>query len=227
MTGLGPLGDRAFLARFATEAEAAAWAGTLGALGLPGVVEVTLAYASVAVFADPDHADLDDLEARLRSLEPAGTGRPTGRTIAIPVLYDGLDLADVARAVGLRIPEVIALHASIPYPVFAVGFLPGFPYAGYLPAPLDALPRRAEPRLRVAAGSVAIAARQTGIYPSDSPGGWHLLGRTPLRIVDPAAAHFPIRPGDSIRFEPIDAGEFRGREGDLLPGPPASGDGRP
>ena len=219
MIVLGPLGDRAFLARFATDAEAAAWAGTLEALRIPGVIEVALAYATVAVFADPDRLDLDALQARLRALEATGPDRPTGRSLTIPVLYDGEDLADVAGATGLSIPDVIEIHTSVPYRVFAVGFQPGFPYLGYLPPPLDTLPRRPEPRLRVPAGSVAIAARQTGIYPTDSPGGWHLLGRTPLRIVDLPTARFPIRAGDSIRFEAIDEGEFRRRGGEPLAGP--------
>ena len=87
--------------------------------------------------------------------------------------------------------------------MFAVGFLPGFPYAGYLPDALSGLGRRAAPRVRVPAGSVAIAGRQTGVYPSESPGGWHLIGRTPLRIVDVEGGHFPIRAGDRIRFRPI------------------------
>ena len=118
--------------------------------------------------------------------------------------------------VGLRTDEVIALHAGRDYVVFAVGFLPGFPYAGYLPPELSGLARRAEPRLAVAAGSVAIAGRQTGVYPSESPGGWHLLGRTPLRIADPEAGRFPIRAGDAIRFQPIDKDEYEARRHERL-----------
>ena len=98
----------------------------------------------------------------------------------------------------------------------AVGFLPGFPYAVELPEPLAGLPRREPPRTRVPAGSVAIAGRQTGIYPVDSPGGWHLIGRTPLRIADPSREHFPIRAGDRLRFVPIDDGRFAALEGRLL-----------
>ncbi len=86
---------------------------------------------------------------------------------------------------------MIALHSGVEYDVFAIGFLPGFPYAGYLPPALAGLARRASPRLRVPAGSVAIAGRQTAIYPIESPGGWHLLGTTPLRIADPEAGLFP------------------------------------
>ena len=100
--------------------------------------------------------------------------------------------------------------------MFAIGFLPGFPDAGYLPEGLGGLPRREPPRLRVPAGSVAIAGRQTGVYPGESPGGWHLIGRTPLRIVDVERGRFPIRAGDRLRFVPIDAGEFAARRGEPL-----------
>ena len=111
---------------------------------------------------------------------------------------------------------MIALHSGVEYDVFAIGFLPGFPYAGYLPPALTGLPRRESPRLRVPAGSVAIAGRQTGIYPGESPGGWHLLGRTPLCIVDLDEGYFPIRAGDRIRFQPISAAEFEARRHERL-----------
>src|SRR5205823_7967395 len=110
----------------------------------------------------------------------------------------------------------IARHAGRDYDVFAVGFQPGFPYAGYLPDALSGLSRRDVPRVRVPAGSVAIAGRQTGVYPAESPGGWHLLGRTPLRIVDLERGHFPIRAGDRLRFEPIDAAGFAAPRGGPL-----------
>ena len=199
---LGPLGDRAFLARFAA---------TVRSRGLEGVDDVVLAYRSTAVFAAPGRCDLDALERALRALEPTpGAANPGARHV-VPVLYDGPDLAYVASTLGLSTDEVVNLHAGRDYVVFAVGFLPGFPYAGYLPPALAGLARRAEPRLAVAAGSIAIAGRQTGIYPAQSPGGWHLLGRTPLQIADPELGRFPIRAGDVIRFRPIDATEFAER----------------
>ena len=98
----------------------------------------------------------------------------------------------------------------------AVGFLPGFPYAGPLAPELSGLARRAEPRERVAAGTVAIAGSQTGIYPQDSPGGWHLIGRTPLTIADASDGFFPIAAGDRLRFEPIPEAEHRARLGERL-----------
>jgi KipI family sensor histidine kinase inhibitor len=213
---LHPLGDRAFLARFATESAAASWASSLRSQNWPGVVDVVLAYETAAVFADPDQVDLESLASRLLNVQPASQSAQLGRLIELPVLYDGEDLPEVARALGLRESEVVAAHHDREYRVFAIGFLPGFPYAGYLPDCLTGLPRRGSPRLHVAAGSMAIAGRQTGVYPQESPGGWHVIGRTPLRIVDLAAEHFPIQAGDRLRFIPIDAGEFESRRGDRL-----------
>jgi KipI family sensor histidine kinase inhibitor len=216
LIALEPLGDRAFLARFASAGEANAWASAVRDRAWAGVVDVVVAYATAAVFTDPDRDDLDDLEARLRALPLAQGASTQCRHILLPVLYDGEDLPDVARRVGRLESEVVALHSGAEYTVFAIGFLPGYPYAGDLPDGLAGLPRREVPRLRVPAGSVAIAGRQTGVYPQESPGGWHLLGRTPLRIVDVARGHFPIRAGDRLRFVPIAEDEFRAREGELL-----------
>jgi KipI family sensor histidine kinase inhibitor len=216
MTRIEPLGDRAFLARFADEAAAAGWVEAVRSAGREGIDEVVLAYDSVAVFADPDRVDLDRLEAWLRGVHAPPADPAAGRLVRLPVLYDGDDLAAVAERLGRSVPEVVALHAGRDYRVFAIGFLPGFPYAGYLPDELAGLPRRDSPRARVPAGSVAIAGRQTGVYPQDSPGGWHLLGRTPLRIVDVERGRFPIRAGDRLRFVPIDEAEFQARRGELL-----------
>jgi KipI family sensor histidine kinase inhibitor len=216
MIALEPLGDRAFLARFATEDEAARWVAAARARDWPGVADVVLAYQTAAVYADPDRIDLADLEARLRALAPGEEGRGAGRLIRLPVLYDGADLAEVARRRALTETDVIAHHAGHEYRVFAIGFLPGFPYAGYLPPALSGLPRRESPRAEVPAGSVAIAGRQTGVYPESSPGGWHLLGRTPVRIVDLDRGFFPIRAGDRIRFDPIGPAEFEARRGEPL-----------
>lgn len=217
MIALGPLGDRAFLARFATEEEAAGWVAAVRACHWPGIGDVVLAYHTAAVYADPDRIDLDDLEARLRRLSAgkrAGTGgREVGRLIRLPVLYDGEDLRDVSLKLSLTDAEVIALHSGEEYRVFAIGFLPGYPYAGYLPPALSHLARRESPRAVVPAGSVAIAGRQTGVYPEASPGGWHLIGRTPLRIVDIERGYFPIRAGDRLRFDPIDPDEFAATRG--------------
>src|SRR5262249_549999 len=140
----------------------------------------------------------------------------SGRLHLIPVLYDGADLVDAAARLGLSADALVALHTSVAYDVFAIGFLPGFPYAGYLPDALAGLARRDSPRLRVMAGSVATAGRQTAIYPTESPGGWHLLGTTPLCIADPETGYFPIRAGDRIQFVPVSPSEFEARRHERL-----------
>ncbi len=201
---------------FATEREAARWVAAVRSEGLRGVTDVVLAYRSAAVFADPDETDLDVLETRLGSLEAAKEAVIEGRLVTIPVLYDGPDLEFVAERLRLPSADVIALHAASVYDVFAIGFVQGFPYAGYLPRELSGLPRRDEPRLKVPSGSVAIAGRQTGIYPRESPGGWHLLGRTPLRIADVDQGLFLIRAGDRIQFQPIELKEFEARRDEQL-----------
>lgn len=216
MIDLTPLGDRAFLARLADEAEARAWAASVRKANPAGVVEVVLAYRTVAVFADPDLADFDRLVADLRGIIPKPEAEVAGRLITLPVLYDGEDLPEVSDRLKLSAAEVIDAHAGREYHVFAIGFLPGFPYAGYLADELAGLPRREVPRTRVPAGSVAIVGRQTAVYPGESPGGWHLIGRTPLRIVDLEREHFPIQAGDRLRFRPIGPEEFRASLGQRL-----------
>jgi KipI family sensor histidine kinase inhibitor len=216
MIDLVPLGDRAFLARFATENEAAKWAEAVRSLGRREVVDVVTAYHSVGVYADPDVAELDELESKLATVRPSSSLASEGRLIELPACYDGVDLTEVANRLGLTESAVISAHSGTDYHVFAIGFLPGFPYAGYLPSPLAGLPRRVSPRTRVPAGSVAFVSRQTGVYPCESPGGWHLIGRTPLSIVDLEAARFPIRAGDRLRFVPIGLDEFLRRQGEPL-----------
>ncbi len=216
MIALEALGEWAWLARFGDEREAAGWAAAVRALALPGVTDVVLAYRTAAVFADPEQADLEALEDTLRRVPAVAAAAETGRLVRVPVLYDGEDLPTVAAQLGLTPEVVIARHAGPTYRVFAIGFLPGFPYAGYLTDDLAGLARRDSPRARVPAGAVAIVGRQTGIYPQESPGGWHLIGRTPLRIVDVERGHFPIRAGDRLEFVPIDAAEYQARRGEWL-----------
>jgi KipI family sensor histidine kinase inhibitor len=215
---LEPLGDRAFLSHFVDEPAAARWAAAVRDLRWPQVTDVVLAYRTVAVFVDPDQTDPGELGLRLRMIAPADRLDHRGRKLTIPVLYDGADLDRVAARLELSADQVIALHAGVTYCVFAIGFIPGFPYAGYLPGALSGLPRRDAPRLRVPAGSVGIAGRQTGIYPTESPGGWHLLGRTPLRIADSDTGTFLLRAGDRIQFAPISVSDFEARCHEQLPG---------
>ena len=216
MTSVIPMGDRAFLARLPDPAEAARWAETLRARGWPGVIDVVTAYETVGVHADPDVIDLDDLAARLEQLEPAADETRPGKLVVLPVLYDGDDLTDVARTLHLSEADVVSAHSGRDYRVYAIGFLPGFPYAGDLSAELCGLARRSTPRTRVPSGSVAVVGRQTAVYPGESPGGWHLIGRTPLRVVDVERGHFPIGAGDRLRFVAIGRAEFDARRGELL-----------
>lgn len=140
-----------------------------------------------------------------------------GSAFTIPVCYEfGPDLAHVAAHVGLSADEVIRLHSSVEYTVYAIGFVPGFPYLGYVPPGLCGVPRLASPRLRVEPGSVGVTGRQTAVYPLARPGGWPLIGRTPLVLVDVADGFLPLRVGDRVRFSRIDEEEYRRLEGERL-----------
>lgn len=171
------------------------------------------AYSSLLVSVDPVAAPPRDiaalLERHLANLSEVSTDPP--RRIAVPVCYGGAlgpDLAAVAEQHGMSQEQVIALHSAPEYRVFFLGFSPGFPYLGGLPPEL-ATPRLPTPRSSVPAGSVAIAGSQAGIYPSTSPGGWRILGRTPLRLFTPTAPDpVLLRPGDRLRFIPISAEQF-------------------
>ena len=129
-----------------------------------------------------------------------------------------LDLPRVCAATGRSADEVIRLHAATTYTVHAIGFVPGFPYLGYLPKELCGVGRLPSPRVRVEPGSVGLTGRQTGVYPLARPGGWNLIGRTPLTIVDVASGFFPLRVGDAVRFERIDETRYRELEGERLTG---------
>lgn len=151
-------------------------------------------------------------EAALAALRDASDTVDDAREVDIPVLYGGTagpDLAEVAARVGLPEAEVIRRHAGATYRVAMLGFAPGFPYLLGLD-PALAVPRRVDPRMRVPAGSVAIGGNQTGIYPQELPGGWHLLGRTPRVLFDiEASSPSLLRPGDRVRFRAIDQDEYQ------------------
>jgi inhibitor of KinA len=184
--------------------------------GLRGILNLHPAYVSVLVEFDPRLRRHGEIEAlvRERCLEsglPDGTPAQPEGAVEIPVRYGGEfgpDLEDVARRAGLSPERAIELHASANYLVHFLGFSPGFPYLGGLPPEL-ATPRLAAPRKLVPAGSVAIGGSQAGIYPMDSPGGWRIVGRTPLRLFD-ADASPPalLAMGDRVRFVPIPEGRF-------------------
>lgn len=221
---LAPLGDQAVLVYLTNEPAAVALAAAVRAANPPWLLDVVPAYASVGVFFDADRirtaAVTEWLTERAAAARPAGAA-PTAappRVVAIPVCYEmQLDLPRVAEHTGLSADEVIRRHAAPTYTVYAIGFVPGFPYMGYLPDELCGVGRLPSPRVRVEPGSVGLTGRQTGVYPLARPGGWNLIGRTPLTIVDVADGFFPLRVGDAVRFERIDERRYRELEGERLP----------
>jgi len=217
-------GDRCLVIRFGNEIDVqvgrrcGAAAAALRLAALPGVSDIVPTFNSVAVHFLPANFPSGQgavqLQARiLQVLGHAGLeGTPTtGRSIELPVCYGGEfgpDLPEVASRIGLSEAEVIRVHAGEPVYVFMLGFAPGAPFMG-LHDERFALPRRDTPRTAVPAGSVAIANRQTIVYPNELPGGWHIIGRTPLCLFD--ATRHPsvlIAPGDNVRFTPITAAAF-------------------
>lgn len=208
-----PSGDCGLLVEFAPEVSPEITALVLGAdaalARLPGVVETVPAFRSVLVVYDPLAVGFDRLaeqaEAVVRAAGPVAI--QAGRLIEVAVAYggaDGPDLETVAGICGLDPADVVRVHSEPVYLVMMLGFAPGFPYLGPLPVGLR-VPRRATPRLRVPAGSVAIADRFTGIYPQATAGGWHLLGRTALRLFDPdRSPPCLLNPGDRVRFVPVE-----------------------
>ncbi len=226
---LVPEGDRGLLVEYPPELSPEVNALVRGAdallSGLPGVVETVPTFRSVLVIYDPAMTTLTALAERAEACVRAARPAPAdgGSLIEVPVVYGGQagpDLDAVAAACGLTPDEVIDLHSETVYLVYMLGFSPGWPYLGVLPPALR-LPRRSTPRTRVPAGSVAIADALTGIYPQETPGGWHLIGRTLLRLFDPARSPACLlRPGDRVRFVPLRdaAAETFPREGAMIPG---------
>ncbi len=212
MISLKSLGDQALLASFETESGALHWAEAVRRLAAPWLVDVVQAYRSVAVFFDLDQTTLSAVNLTLDALTREGIPTVTteARLHQIPCCYEfQLDLPRVAEATGLTTEQVIRAHLDTEYTVYAIGFCPGFPYLGYLPDALCGVPRLSAPRLRVEAGSVGLTGRQTGIYTEARPGGWNILGRTPLELVHVAHGYFPLRTGDRVRFERIDETTYR------------------
>lgn len=221
------LGDRCLMVSFGDRvdpminASVHAFADRLIDARLSGVTDVVPAFTTVGVHYRPaaiagtpaqglPHQRLRDQLERLLGLA-RGERRTGDRTIEIPVCYGGElgpDLDEVARACGLGVDEVIARHAASPHVVYMLGFAPGFPYLGGLDPRLSR-PRRSTPRVKIAPGTVAIAREQSAIYTLETPGGWNLIGATPLALFDPGAAEPTLlRPGDRVRFVPIDRASF-------------------
>jgi len=214
------LGDSALIINLADEisdssrllARVLSAAATIEGAKLPGVVDVTSSYESVAVFFDLPQVE-PDIEDKIHVLIASAGVRVPGkkRRVEIPVCYDeefALDLERIANHTSLTPDAIIALHSSAEYTVACIGFMPGFPFLAGLPQQLR-VPRLKSPRTKVSAGSVAIANAQAGVYPLESPGGWNVLGRSPLRLfrVDETPPTL-LRPGDRVRFRRITRGEF-------------------
>ena len=219
---LVPLGDQAVLVYLPNERDAIQFAAAVRGANPPWLQDVVPAYASVGVFFDPEAIRMEDVLAWLNDVtrkpcESAQLDPGHPRSFQIPVCYAfEQDMARVCAHTGLSPDDIIRLHSGIEYTVHAIGFVPGFPYLGYLPAELCGVGRLHSPRLQVEPGSVGLTGRQTGIYPLPRPGGWNLIGRTPLVIVDVAAGFFPLRVGDHVRFLPIDEVTFRQLQGGRL-----------
>lgn len=190
-----------------------------GALG-SDLVDLVPSYASLLIIYDPLRTDHLSVAHRVREAvaNSVGTGASEGRTVVLPVYYHpevGEDLLTLAERAGLSTDEVVALHSGGEYRVYAIGFAPGFAYLGQVDKRIAA-PRLATPRQKVPRGAVAIADRQTAVYPAVSPGGWNLIGRCPVRMFDPQAEPImPVQVGDIVRFEAIGRQEYLSMGGEL------------
>jgi KipI family sensor histidine kinase inhibitor len=213
------MGDRGLLLEFGDEISSETnekvrrMALAIQAEAIKGIIETVPTYRSLLIIYDPLILSIDDLKKRLKKLEHGlrQTPFPEPKLTRIPVVYGdpyGPDLDFVAQYHRISHNEVIQLHCSKPYFIYMIGFMPGYPYMGELP---DALitPRLKTPRLSVPVGSVAIAQKQTGIYPMESPGGWQIIGRTPVKIFDPKREPPALlQMGDLVQFYPISEKEF-------------------
>lgn len=208
---LFPLGDSSLLIQLGDEIDLAinqrvhALASLIEGSSIHGIIETVPAYATLLVHYDPLILSFTQLKNYLRTkvnlVEETSNREP--RLVEVPVRYGGeygIDLESAASALHLSVEDVIRLHSETIYTVYMMGFTPGFPYMGKLPDEL-AMPRLETPRTRVPAGTVAIAGSQTGIYSIDSPGGWRLIGWTPLKLFDPESeSPFLFAPGDQVKF---------------------------
>ncbi|UCD97265.1 MAG: 5-oxoprolinase subunit PxpB [Candidatus Bathyarchaeota archaeon] len=214
-----PVGDRALLVEFEKKisqevnARVHSLNETLLQEKLDGVEETVPTYCSLLIYFDPLKTSYEYLVYILQDLQAENfrNVRTQRRTVTIPVVYGGSygpDLDYIAKHNNLTEKEVIYIHSKKTYTVYMIGFLAGFPYLGEVPEEI-ATPRLKTPRLKVSAGSVGIADRQTGLYPCDSPGGWRILGWTPLTIFKPSRnPPALLNPGDQVHFKPITQGDL-------------------
>ena len=193
----------------------------LAEAAIPGLRELVPSYSAVCVHYDSEQISYDQLLERLNNLEikELSSESASQKIVEIPVCYGGEygpDLAFVAEHNGLSPEEVIAIHSGGTYLVYMLGFLPGFAYMGGMDERI-ATPRLTSPRARIPAGSVGIAGGQTGIYPLASPGGWQLIGRTPVKMfaMEGETGRFALSAGDRVKFVPITEEQYREMEGEV------------
>lgn len=181
---------------------------------IEGIVEVVPTYRSLMIHYDALTIGYDDLVKKLKSLEDKleDISLPEPEVIVIPTVYGGEygpDIENVAQHNGIAVEEVIKIHSSKEYLIYMLGFTPGFPYLGGMDEKI-ATPRLKSPRTKINKGSVGIAGSQTGIYPIDSPGGWQLIGRTPLKLYEPnREVPILLKAGNYIKFAPISESEYK------------------
>ncbi len=224
MPDLKPAGDSAVVVSFGevidedVNMRVHAIARAIEAANFEWLIETVPAYSTLYVMYDPIKASFKTVENEIKPLISLGGERTSGRLVEVPVAYGGQygpDIDFVAEHNGLDVDDVISIHSRPVYRVYFLGFLPGFAYMGGMDERIST-PRLERPRLKVPAGSVGIAGKQTGIYPIESPGGWRLIGRTPLRLFNPSREPPTLlQPGDRVKFVPIDDEEFskiHGRE---------------
>lgn len=202
------LGDRALLLTCLDASTAQQLASSIQSSLRQGLESVVIAYHTLAIHIDPGIEPLSAWLSKISLLKPTLL-QLKPQLHSIPCCYElGADLEIVAKQLTISPEKVVELHTSTVFTIYAIGFSPGFPYLGWLPVELQGIARRKEPRLSVPAGSVAIVGRQSAIYPEATPGGWALIGRTPLRIVEVATGYFPFNVGDLVKFEAIPRTKF-------------------
>lgn len=216
-----PFGDSALIVEFddvidlAVNSKVIALNEALSSAGIRGVEEFVPTYRSLLIRYNPAEITYEQLVACIKEIEKTLGEKPIkveGRKLIVPVVYGGVygpDLSYVAKYHGLTEEQVVKYHSGKDYRVYMIGFVAGFPYLGDVPEEI-ATPRLETPRLKVPGGSVGIAERQTGIYPCEAPGGWRIIGRTPIKLFDsqqqPPAL---LKPGDTVKFIPISEEEFK------------------
>lgn len=226
LPSINMVSDHACLVRFAeiiSDATAHYISAVTHALqATPGIIDLVPSYTTLLVVLDTDHFDREAICTRIRQtlVQQSNQQIQTKETreVVIPVYYGdevGPDIEHVANHCQITTDDVIALHSQTLYRAYAIGFMPGFAFLGNTPQALH-IPRKTTPRLKVPTGSVAIAEQQTAVYPSPTPGGWQIIGRTPMQLVDWNSESLAlIEVGNNVRFKPITREEFLAQGGSL------------